>query len=186
MDWYTTVFIAIGLAMDAFAVSLGIGTTQVASSPRPVFRLSFHMGLFQGLFTFIGWLAGTTIASFISTVDHWIAMGLLAFVGIRMIRSGFSTENELYKSDPSRGGMLVILSIAVSIDAMAVGLGLAMLNTTILAPSVVIAVVTLLLSLVGLLAGNRLGEKFGKRMEIIGGLILLAIGLRILYTHLFA
>lgn len=185
MDWTTTLFIAIGLAMDAFAVSLGIGTTQIASTPRPVFRLSFHMGLFQGLFTLIGWLAGTTIASFISSVDHWIAMGLLAFVGIRMIRSGLSSESELYKSDPSRGGMLVILSVAVSIDAMAVGLGLAMLNTTILTPSVVIAVVTLLLSLLGLLAGNRLGEKFGKRMEIIGGIILLAIGLRILYTHMF-
>jgi manganese efflux pump family protein len=185
MEWYATLFVAVGLAMDAFAVSLGIGTSQVANSPRPLFRLSFHMGLFQGLMTFLGWLAGSTIARYISAVDHWVALVLLAFVGIRMIRSGLDPESELHKTDPSRGGTLLVICIATSIDAMAVGLGLAMLKTGIIFPSVVIAVVTLGLSLFGLLAGNSLGEKFGKRMEVLGGLILLAIGLRIVYTHLF-
>lgn len=184
MEWYATFFVAVGLAMDAFAVSLGIGTSQVANQPRPIFRLSFHMGLFQGLMTFLGWLAGSTIANLISTVDHWVALVLLAFVGVRMIHSGLNPESELRKTDPSRGGMLMTICIATSIDAMAVGLGLAMIKTSIWAPSLVIAVVTLSLSLFGLLAGNRLGEKFGKRMEIIGGLILIAIGLRIVYTHL--
>jgi manganese efflux pump family protein len=185
MEWYATLFVAIGLAMDAFAVSLGIGTSQAANTARPRFRLSFHMGLFQGLMTFLGWLAGSTIAVYISAVDHWIALVLLAFVGIRMIRSGLDPQSELHKTDPSRGGTLLLICIATSIDAMAVGLGMAMLKASILFPSLVIALVTLGLSLFGLIAGNTLGEKFGKRMEILGGLILLAIGLRIVYTHLF-
>jgi len=185
MDWLATLITAVALAMDAFAVSLGIGTTQVANSPRPVFRISFHMGFFKGLMTLLGWLAGTTIARLISAVDHWVALGLLAFVGVRMIRSGFDAENNPVKSDPSHGITLVILSLAVSIDAMAVGLGMAMLDTPIVAPSIIIAAVSLGFSLLGLRLGNRLGIKFGKRMEILGGALLIAIGLRILFTHLF-
>ena len=185
MEWFTTIFIAVGLAMDAFAVSLGIGTTGMAKKPRPIFRLSFHMGFFQGFMTFLGWLAGSTIANLISSFDHWIALGLLAFVGIRMIREGLDPEAEKHKNDPSRGGSLMIICIATSIDAMAVGLSMAMLKSNLLIPSVVLAVITLGLSLFGLLAGNRLGERFGKRMEVLGGLILNGIGLRILFTHLF-
>lgn len=185
MEGYASFVIAVGLAMDAFAVSLGIGTTGAARKPRPVFRLSFHMGLFQGLMTFLGWLAGSTVANYIAAFDHWIAFGLLSFVGVRMIRSGVQSEPELNKADPSRGGVLMMICIATSIDAMAVGLSLAMINTEIFGPSLTIGIVTLGLSLFGLLAGNRLGVKFGKRMEVLGGLILVGIGLRILMTHLF-
>lgn len=185
MEWYASLLIAVGLAMDAFAVSLGIGTSGAANKPRPVFRVSFHMGFFQGLMTFLGWLAGSTIATLISAFDHWIALGLLAFVGIRMIRSGLQDGEEIQKSDPSRGSTLIVICIATSIDAMAVGLSLAMLNVEILSPSLIVGVVTLILSLVGLLAGNQLGKKFGKRMEVLGGLILNGIGIRILLTHLF-
>jgi manganese efflux pump family protein len=185
MEWYASMLVAVGLAMDAFAVSLGIGTSGIANSPRPIFRLSFHMGLFQGLMTFLGWLAGSTIATLISAVDHWIAMGLLAFVGTRMIRSGLNPEIESQRDDPSRGSSLMMICIATSIDAMAVGLSLAMVKVEIISPSITIAVVTLALSLFGLLMGNQLGTRFGKRMEVLGGVILNAIGLRILYTHLF-
>ncbi len=172
------------MAMDAFAVSLGIGTTRQASLPRPIFRLSFHFGLFQFLMPILGWLAGSTIASLISRFDHWVAMGLLTFVGARMIRSGLDSESETYRSDPSRGGTLVMLSVATSIDAFAIGLSLAMLQVNILYPSVVIGVVTAGLSLTGLLIGHKLGARFGKRMEILGGVILIGIGLRVLITHL--
>lgn len=185
MEWHSMVLIAIGLAMDAFAVSLGVGTSGSANSLRTIFRLAFHMGLFQGLMTFLGWLAGSSIANLISSVDHWIALGLLAFVGIRMIRSGLDPDAELHSNDPSRGGTMVVVCIAVSIDAMAVGLSMAFLDIEVVTPSIVIGVITLLLSLVGLLAGSRLGERFGKRMEVLGGLILVGIGLRILFTHLF-
>ncbi len=184
MDPITLLLIAIGLAMDAFAVSLGIGTTGQANAPRPVFRLSFHMGVFQGLMTLLGWLAGSSIARFIAAVDHWIALGLLAYVGMNMIRSGIKGEKEDCCDDPTRGRTLVILCVACSIDALAVGLSLAMLHVNILSSSLVIAVVALGFSLVGMLAGNRLGVSFGKRMEILGGLILLGIGIRILISHL--
>lgn len=185
MEWYASLLIAIGLAMDSFAVSLGVGTTGAAKKPRSIFRLSFHMALFQGLMTFLGWLAGSTIANLIAAFDHWIAVILLAFVGVRMIRSGFQPDGEVKNIDPSRGGSLIMISIATSIDAMAVGLSLAMLDVDIISPSLMIGITTLVLSLSGLLLGDKLGETFGKRMEVVGGFILNGIGLRILFTHLF-
>ena len=184
MDFVTVLLIAVSMAMDAFAVSLGIGTTRQACSPRPIFRLSFHFGFFQFFMPILGWLAGSTIASLISQFDHWIAFGLLAFVGGRMIRSGFDPEGASYSGDPSRGVTLVVLSIATSIDAFAIGLSLAMLRVNILYPSLVIGVVTAGLSLLGLLIGHKLGATFGKRMEILGGGILIGIGLRVLITHM--
>jgi manganese efflux pump family protein len=184
MQTVVTFMIAIGLAMDAFAVSLGVGTTGQANHARPIFRLAFHLGLFQGLFAFLGWLAGSNIAALISGLDHWIALGLLSIVGVRMLRSGLADHPDARRDDPSRGLSLVMISVATSIDAMAVGLSLGMLQAEILSASLIIAVVTSGLSLFGLLAGSRLGERFGKRMELLGGLLLIAIGLRILLTHL--
>jgi putative Mn2+ efflux pump MntP len=177
--------IAVGLAMDAFAVSLGVGTTRFADSARPRFRLAWHFGLFQALMPTLGWLVGTTVVRYIAPFDHWIAFILLAFVGVRMIRSGLSKEAVSHLTDPSRGGTLVMLSVATSIDAFAVGLSLAVLHVPIAYPALVIGVVTGSLSLVGLLLGNRLGKTFGKRMEIVGGVILIAIGIQIVVSHIF-
>lgn len=176
--------IAVGMAMDAFAVSLGIGTTRQACTLRPVFRLSFHFGFFQFMMPVLGWLAGSQFAATIAAFDHWVALALLGFVGGRMIRSGLDASAEAFPCDPSRGRMLITLSIATSIDAFAIGLSLAMLQVDILYPSLVIGVVTATLSLIGLLIGHRLGELVGKRMEIIGGLILIGIGVRIVVSHL--
>lgn len=184
MSFLEIFLMAIGLAMDCFAVSLGIGTTRYITGPRPLFRLSFHFGLFQAVMPVLGWLVGTQIASLVAAFDHWVAFGLLAFVGVRMIRSGLDVESESHGSDPSRGRMLILLSIATSIDAFAIGLTLAMLKVQIVLPVLVIGVVTGGLSLFGLLVGNRLGHAFGKRMEVVGGLILIAIGVRILLSHL--
>jgi putative Mn2+ efflux pump MntP len=184
MQTAMTFMIAISLAMDAFAVSLGVGTTGRANHARPVFRLAFHLGLFQGLFTFLGWLAGSNIATLISGVDHWIALGLLSIVGGRMIRSGLDQHADSDRVDPSRGLSLVIVSVATSIDAMAVGLSLGMLQAKILSASLIIGIVTFGLSLFGMLTGNRLGLRFGKRMEVLGGLLLIGIGGRILLTHI--
>lgn len=132
----------------------------------------------------LGWLAGYGVADLISGVDHWIAMGWLAFVGGRMIRSGLAPNGVAYQSDPSRGRTLVMLSLATSIDALAIGLGLAMLRVNILYPSVVIGIVASSLTLLGLAIGHRLGQTFGKRMEIVGGMILIGIGLRVLIADL--
>ena len=138
--------------------------------------------------TFLGWLAGSTVVQFISAFDHWIAFGLLAYVGGRMIREGLSNHAEDIDpeelADPSRGRSLVMLSIATSIDALAVGLSLAILQANILVSSLSIGITSSLLSLVGLLVGKKLSNRFGKRMEILGGIILIFIGLRIVITHL--
>ena len=176
--------IAAGLAMDAFAVSLAAGAAGHAGSPRPAFRLSFHFGLFQFLMPVAGWFAGTRIVHLISAVDHWVAFGLLALVGGRMIRSGFSGEETPHRADPSRGLTLVALSLATSIDALAVGLSLAVLRINIWYPSAVIGVVTAGLAMAGIALGRRVGRRFGNRVEILGGVILLAIGVRILVAHL--
>lgn len=183
----STFLIAIGLAMDCFAVSLAIGTAQ-ANTARSIFRIAFHFGLFQGVMTLLGWLAGSTIAHLISGMDHWIAMVLLAWVGIRMLREGFEKEEEAekFKTDPSRGGTLMMLCVATSIDALAVGLSVAMMKVDILSASLIIAGVSLALSLVGLLTGNLLGKRFGKQMEVVGGLLLIGIGVRVVITHIMA
>ena len=186
MELAASLFIATSLAMDAFAVSLGIGTTRRAEDPRSRFRLAFHFGLFQSLMTVLGWLAGSTVARYISAFDHWVAFALLAYVGGNMLRSGLNNEPETLTPNPSRGKTLIVLCIATSLDAMAVGLGMAMIGSPIVQPAILIGVVTLGLSVVGLGIGGRMGEQFGKRMEIVGGLILIAIGLNILITHLLA
>jgi putative Mn2+ efflux pump MntP len=184
MEFLEILSIAVGLAMDAFAVSIGIGTTRFALGRRPVFRLSFHFGLFQCLMPILGWLAGAGIAGWLDGYDHWIAAGLLAFVGARMVRSGLSPDASAFEGDPSRGRTLLFLCFATSIDALAVGLSVAMLGINIIYPSIVIGIVTSGLSLVGLGIGHKLGELFGKRMEIVGGLILFGIGLHVLVPGL--
>ena len=178
--------IAVGLALDAFAVSVVAGTTRLARAPRSIFRLSFHFGLFQFLMPVLGWYCGSTVAHLISAWDHWVALGLLSLVGGRMIRSGLERNMDSFSSDPSRGLTMVMLSVATSIDALAVGLSLAMLRVNVWYPAAVIGLVTAGLSVTGLLAGERLGVRFGKRMEVLGGIILILIGLRIVVSHLTA
>jgi putative Mn2+ efflux pump MntP len=176
--------LAVALAMDACAVSLGVGAAGRAAGMRPVFRLSFHFGLFQFLMPVLGWLAGSTLASLIAAADHWVAFALLSFVGGRMILAASSDEPRRVAPDPSRGLTLVLLALATSIDAFAVGLSLALVGVSIWLPSAVIGLVTAALSLVALKAGARLGRVFGRRMEVLGGLVLIGIGVRILVQHL--
>ncbi|OGO29457.1 MAG: hypothetical protein A2136_04240 [Chloroflexi bacterium RBG_16_54_11] len=184
MPFWTILLIAIGLAMDCFAVSLGVGTAGTTVGKRPIFRLFFHFGLFQGGMTLLGWLAGKTMVDYIANVDHWVAFGLLVFVAARMIRSGLRKEGaQPTLADPSRGMTLVMLSIATSIDALAVGLSLALLKVNVFWSALLIGGVSAALSLLGLTLGNQLGLRFGKSMEVIGGIILVGIGLRVVITH---
>ena len=185
MSFLSILLIALSMAMDAFAVSLGAGV-KIGPGPRPVFRIAFHFGLFQALMPVIGWLFGNTIEPYLKHYDHWVAFGLLVFVGIRMIRSGLGHESEDTQKDPSRGWTMVLLSIAVSIDALAIGLSLGLLGITIWTPALVIGLVTGGLSLVGLRVGNGFGQKYGKPVEVLGGLVLLGIGLRIVLSHMVA
>lgn len=171
--------------MDCFAVSLGIGTSGIQKTRRMVMRLAFHFGLFQGGMNFLGWFAGRQVAGLISGVDHWVAFTLLLWVGGRMVLGSSKDEDNCQPRDPTRGGTLVMLSIATSIDALAVGLSLALIDGSILWSSLIIGVTSLILSVAGFLLGDRLGCRFGKRMEQLGGLILIGIGLKVLLSHLF-
>ncbi len=184
MTTFEIIIIAIGLAMDASAVSLAAAAAGFAADARAKFRLSFHFGLFQFLMPVLGWLMGISFVSHFKAVDHWIAFCLLAFVGIRMIREGMEITPEKQKKDPSRGMTMVMLSVATSIDALAIGLSLAMLEVNIWYPSVMIGIITSGMSLLAIKIGTKLGVMFGKRMEVFGGIILLFIGFRILFSHL--
>lgn len=188
-DFWMILIIAFGLAMDCFAVSLCIGSSPASYNRRSIFRVSFHFGLFQGAMTLLGWLLGSTIVGLIANFDHWIALALLGWIGGRMIMEGFSRNDASPVNgcdDPSRGSRLVMLSIATSIDALGVGLSLALLKIDVLGASIVIGLVSLLMSVAGMLGGKKLNQRFGKKVEIIGGLVLIAIGLRIVVTHLIA
>jgi putative Mn2+ efflux pump MntP len=174
---------AIALAMDAAAVSLAASAAGCIPDRISGLRLALHFGFFQFAMPVIGWLLGTRVAGLVGRFDHWIAFGLLLFVAGRMLRAGMRRTVDC-PPDPSRGLTLLILSLATSIDALAVGLSLAMVRIDIWQPSVIIGLVTMLLSLIALRLGRFVAAAFGKRMEIVGGLILILIGARILITHL--
>lgn len=184
MDWWYTIGLAFALAMDAFAVSIATGITLREINARHVFRLAFHFGLFQFLMPVIGWLAGLSLYRWISTFDHWIAFALLGFIGGKMLWESFDHDADEERGDPTRGWMLVTLSVATSIDALAVGLSLALLDVSIWTPSVVIGIVAAAMTAVGMRFGSRLGARFGRVAERVGGIVLILIGLRILATHL--
>jgi putative Mn2+ efflux pump MntP len=186
MDFFTLFGIALALAMDAFAVALGAGMSLDPLTGRHLFRLGFHFGLFQALMPLIGWGAGRAIRPWIAAYAPWIAFGLLMVVGGRMIREALRRETgETPKADPTRGWSLVLLSIATSLDALAVGLSLAMLGVGIWIPALVIGLVAGLLTVAGMVLGRRLGKVWNRGVEVFGGLVLCAIGLKILIQHLW-
>jgi len=183
MDWISIIGIALALAMDAFAVALAAGGVLNPLTGRHLFRLGFHFGLFQALMPIIGWLVGMSFQKWISDYDHWVAFGLLAAVGGRMIKEAFEEDEDKAFSDPTRGMTMVMLSVATSIDALAVGLSIAMLGVSVWLPAAVIGVVAGVLTVCGMLMGRRLGDSWGKKVEVCGGLVLCIIGLKILLEH---
>lgn len=180
----TIVLIAIALGMDAFAVAMSAGAYLVSVDGRQTFRMSFHFGLFQALMPLLGWLAGMQLLASISVFDHWLAFGLLVFIGGKMLHAAIRREESRIRADVTRGWSLVTLSVATSIDAFAVGLGLAVLDYGIVVASLVIGVVAAVMTVAGLKLGARLSARFGRRMEFLGGLILIGIGMRIVLEHL--
>lgn len=186
-ELWVLMIISIGLAIDCFTVSLCIGSTPRPLTFRSVFRLSFHFGLFQGGMALLGWLLGTSLAQFVANIDHWVAFLLLLWVGGKMIREGISSTEEVMEEnceDQTRGLSLMMLSVATSLDAFGVGLSLAFMEANIYTASALIGFISLILSIIGLLGGRRIGQRFGKQAEIVGGLVLIFIGLRIVITHI--
>jgi putative Mn2+ efflux pump MntP len=183
MSFLEILIIAISLAMDASAASLAAGASAHVRDFRAAFRLGFHFGLFQFLMPVAGWLAGRQVAERIGAFDHWIAFALLAAVGAHMMHAGTSPPSAR-PLNPSRGWTLLALSLATSIDALAVGLSFAMIGIAVWLPGMVIGIVTAALSTAAALLGRRLGARLGQRMEVAGGVVLISIGLRILIAHL--
>ena len=185
MDALTITLIAVGLAMDAFAVSIANGMCITTNRRKSALLTATFFGGFQMLMPAIGWTVGLTLAGFIAGIDHWIAFGLLAFIGAKMIYDGAKKQEEKGTANLKLHSLL-ILAIATSIDALMVGFSFAFLQTSILEPILVIGAVTFGLSFVGFYFGSGLGKHFGHRIKIVGGLVLILIGLRILFEHLLA
>lgn len=187
MEYISIIAIAVGLAMDAFAVSVAIGL-RLGCDLRyhHMLRLGFFFGFFQFFMTFWGWLLGNSVEKMISSYDHWIAMILLVLIGSKMIYD--SLKNESYtevKCDPTTGINLLVLSVSTSLDALAVGISLGVLHSGIWYQSVVIGIVAAAFTVSGLKLGEKIGIFFSHKIEILGGLILIGIGIEIFLSHLF-
>ncbi len=184
MELIILILIAIALAMDAFAVSISSGIILKEVKLQHALKIAFFTGFFQAFFTFLGWLGGTYIAYLISDIDHWIAFSLLFLIGSKMIYESRKDSEEEKTFNPLKYRVLLLLGIATSIDAFAIGLSFAVLKIPILIPSILIGIVAFGFSVLGVLIGNKVGQIFGNRVEILGGIILIGIGLNILIEHL--
>jgi manganese efflux pump family protein len=180
------VMIGVGLAMDACAVAIAASAMLRTPNGRQIFRLAFHFGLFQAVMPILGWLAGRSVGSLVSQWDHWAVFAILTFIGAKAIRTALRHDDDESREveDPSRGTRLVALSFATSIDAFAVGVSFALLAVNVWYAALIIGLVTAALTVLSMILGGLLGARFGRRMEIVGGLILIAIGVRLLVQHL--
>ena len=185
IDFFSLVLIALGLSADCFAVAVSGSITLKRIFPIQVLRISLAFGFAQAIMPVLGWLAGRTVVNLISSFDHWVAFALLAGVGGKMLWESFHEKEEKGKStDITRGLLLFTMSIATSIDSLAVGLSFAFLKVNIALASVTIGIVACLVTAISFLIGRKLGSVMEKRAEIIGGVVLIGIGLRILLEHL--
>jgi manganese efflux pump family protein len=184
LSWLSIIGLSVGLATDAFAVSVATGLAIEKVTPRHVFRMAFHFGLFQFMMPVIGWLAGERLAAEIGLYDHWVAFALLAYVGGKMLWEARRDKDSELAGDPTRGIRLLTLSVATSLDALAVGMSMALMGVSVWVPSVAIGIITAALSAVGITFGARIGSRWGRLAEAAGGIVLIVIGLKVLYSGL--
>jgi len=177
--------IGVGLSMDAFAVSLTGCMSWHGHRLKTALKLAFCFGLFQAIMPIIGWASGTYLVNFFSTIDHWIAFGLLVLVGGKMILEALKRERGECQKENLKLRTLLLLAIATSLDALAIGLSFALLKVSIITPVLMIGATTFCISFAGVLIGEKLGTLIGKKIEVVGGFILIAIGIKILASHLF-
>lgn len=184
MNILTILFIALGLSMDAFAVSIANGFTIKQLRIDHALRIAVFFGLFQAIMPVIGWSAGIGLRDLIAMIDHWIAFGLLSIIGIKMILESREIKQEEEGKSPLTIYTLLLLSLATSIDALAVGFSLSLLSISIISPAIIIGLVTFLLSFAGVFIGKKFGHFLESKIEMAGGIILIAIGVKILIEHL--
>jgi len=178
--------IAVALAMDCFAVTMGLACGARGLTMKQAVRMAAAFGAFQFVMPVAGWFAGDRLLGLIRSFDHWVAFGLLVMIGGRMIYEslGLSDEEKAGRPDQTLGTRLVLLALATSIDALAVGLSLGVIRTNILYPAAIIGVTSFVLTVVGAKLGPVVGRIAGRRAELLGGLILIGIGIKILIEHL--
>lgn len=181
MNFITIIGIGIGLSMDALAVSVINGFVIKKLKIRHAFRIAFSFGFFQGAMPVIGWVAGLSFRKYIQDIDHWVAFSLLCIVGGKMIYESINCSEE--KKDCLQFPALLLLSIAT--DALVVGLSFSFLQVDIIIPAIIIGVVTFIICLIGIYLGDRIGRFVGNKLELIGGLILIIISIKIVIEHLF-
>lgn len=192
MNGFEIWLLAVGLAMDCFAVSITSGILLKRIHWRPMLTMALLFGLFQAAMPWIGWLGATTFSHLLERIDHWIAFGILAFLGGRMVIDSLKKEEERHEFDPTHLRVVLALAVATSIDALAVGISFACLGirevSAILYPIGVIGLVSFLFSMTGLGIGIRFGQGIARKLrsELWGGIILIGIGLKILIEHLSA
>jgi len=184
LDVISILLIALALSADCFAVAVSSSFHTKTNSFAPILRTALTFGAFQAAMPALGWLAGHTVVKFISDYDHWVAFILLALIGSRMIWESFRPSERLRKIDASKGLLLVTLAVATSIDALAVGLSFAFLNVNIIMACLVIGVVAFGVTIAGFALGKQVKTYMGKYAEVIGGIILIAIGFRVLLSHI--
>lgn len=181
----TFLLIGVGLSFDSFAVSVSCGLMKREIHFFQALVVAGSLAFFQGIFPVFGWLIGSSLKNLISNVDHWIAFGLLAFIGIKMIIEGIKPDGSLKNFNPFDPKVLIGLSVATSIDALVVGLSFGFLDVQILFPVLVIGAVTFIASMLGMLFGKYIPAKRSHQSLILGGVILTVIGIKILLEHLF-
>lgn len=184
MNIYTTFMLALGLSLDCFAVSVTSGAKETSQKLINALKVAFSFGSFQAVMPLIGWFAGYKVKGFISSIDHWIAFVLLSTIGVKMIYESFKLEENKKDNNLTNNKTLFILSVATSIDALIIGISLALLEVNIAMPVIIIGITAFFVSLLGFLVGKKLTSISGSKIEIIGGLILIGIGLKILIEHL--
>ena len=177
--------IGVGLAMDAFAVSICKGLAMRRMNYKKAIIIAAFFGVFQALMPALGYVLGTTFANKIAAIDHWIAFILLALIGANMIKEALSDDDDECQDDSLRLGDLIMLSIATSIDALAVGMTFAFCNVSLLLSVSMIGIITFIICVIGVKVGNVFGEKYKSKAELAGGLILIVMGAKILIDHLF-
>ncbi len=184
MDYLTITGIALGLCFDTFAVSLSCGVVQYKILFRQALRIAFVLALFQGGLTVAGYFLGSIVSDALNAVDHWIALGLLSVLGIKMIIEGLKIREKRETPDFTSFRILLTIAVGTSIDAFAVGISFAFLDVMIWISGLIIGAVTFLASMTAIRIGKSAGEKLGQRVEILGGIILIAIGIKIFLEHM--
>ena len=183
MSFISIFLIALALSMDAFSVAIALGAAGRGHTAA-VIRLATAFGLFQFVMPILGWLLGRTVVSYIADYDHWIAFGLLTIVGIRMIKEYFEKEEKERLKDPTKGWTLLVLSIATSIDALAVGVSFAFFDVSIYYAGAIIGIVCFIVTALGMIFGKALSKILGKKAMLIGALVLIGIGIKIVVEHM--